>query len=117
MLVDVVDRLGVRADFNAAFSAAAQLTGPYRLEGDTPYSWEEIADRWTRSLCGDEHGLAYFREHGYWKSDRVRDARGPRRTQHVQVVIDEGRALRVEGFDLAERGPETRILLRRPEGM
>jgi len=102
VLVDAIVRLGLTADFNAAFSAAAQLDGPYRLERDQIYSWEEISDRWTRSVCGDEHGLAYFREHGYYKSEMVRSARAayPRAFHEARIplylehFLDAGKAVK-----------------------
>jgi molybdopterin-containing oxidoreductase family molybdopterin binding subunit len=102
VLVDAVNRLGLTPDFNAAFSAAAQLDGKYRLERDQVYSWEEISDRWTRSVCGDEHGLDYFREHGYYKSPVVRNARAayPRAFHEARIplylehFIDAGEAVK-----------------------
>ncbi len=102
VLLDLVGRLELTGDFNAAFSAGAQLAGPYRLERDQVYSWEEISDRWTRSLCGDEHGLDYFREHGYYKSEQVRTARASyplihhpgRIPLYLEHFIDAGEAVR-----------------------
>jgi len=44
VLLDLVDRLGMRADHNAAYNAQMNLVPPYRLEGDRKYSWEEICD-------------------------------------------------------------------------
>jgi molybdopterin-containing oxidoreductase family molybdopterin binding subunit len=58
-----------------AFNTAAVLTEPYRLRPDRRYSWEEIADIWARSVCGDDHGLEYFVEHGYYHT-------GTRRARH-----------------------------------
>ncbi len=102
VLLDLVVRLGLTPDFNAAFSGAAQLDGKYRLERDQVYSWEEISDRWTRSVCGDEHGLDYFREHGYYTSPMTRSARAayPRAFHEARIpmylehFIDAGEAVK-----------------------
>ncbi len=89
VLLDCVVRLGLTPDFNAAFSVAAQLGSKYRLERDEIYTWEEISDRWTRSVCGDEHGLDYFREHGYYKSPVTRSARAayPRAFHEARIPL------------------------------
>lgn len=102
VLLDAAGRLGLLPDLHSAFNEVAELTGPYRLERDRTYTWEEIADRWTKSLCGDEHGLDYFREHGYYKSDVVRGARAsyPRAFHDARIplylehFIDAGEAVK-----------------------
>jgi molybdopterin-containing oxidoreductase family molybdopterin binding subunit len=70
VLVDLIERLGLVDDFNTAFNGAARLRGDHRLERGRRYTWEELADRWTKSVCGDDHGLDYFREHGYYQGER-----------------------------------------------
>ena len=67
VLLEVAERLGIREDLYTAFNAIAHLEGRHRLDASRPYNWEEICDKWFRSYCGEEHGLTYFREHGYCK--------------------------------------------------
>jgi anaerobic selenocysteine-containing dehydrogenase len=101
VLLDAIARLNLLPDMYSSLNAALHLTGPYRLDRDRTYSWEEIADRWTKSRCGDEHGLEYFYEHGYYKSDVVRDAKasyprayhGARIPLYLEHFIDAGQAL------------------------
>ncbi|MBI2361243.1 MAG: hypothetical protein HYV04_20445 [Deltaproteobacteria bacterium] len=67
VLTEAADRLGIIGDFYRAFNATAHLEDAYRLDPSQKYTWEEICDRWFKSYCGEEHGLEYFREHGYCK--------------------------------------------------
>ena len=69
VLLDVADRMGMRADINAAYNAAMNLQPPHRLEGDRSYSYEEICDADLKSNFGAERGLDWFKEHGLikWK--------------------------------------------------
>jgi molybdopterin-containing oxidoreductase family molybdopterin binding subunit len=48
-----------------------------------------MADHWMRSVCGDEHGLDYFREHGFYQSDVVRGARAsyPRAFHSARIPL------------------------------
>lgn len=66
VLLEVADRLGIRGDLYTAFNAIACLEGPYRLDPSRKHTWEEICDRWAKSYCGEDHGLAYFLRHGYY---------------------------------------------------
>ena len=34
------------------------------------YSWEEMSDMWAKGMFGDEHGLEYFKEHGYYEPSK-----------------------------------------------
>ncbi len=67
VLLEAAERLDILPDLYTAFNAAAHLDGACRLEPSRKYAWEEICDRWLKSYCGEEHGLHYFREHGYCK--------------------------------------------------
>ncbi|MDO8595224.1 MAG: molybdopterin-dependent oxidoreductase, partial [Sulfuricaulis sp.] len=67
VLLDLADRIGFRADLNAAFNAAMELAPECRLQGDQPYSWEEICDAELKSNFGPQHDLAWFKEHGLIK--------------------------------------------------
>jgi anaerobic selenocysteine-containing dehydrogenase len=64
VLVELVDRLGIREEWNAVANTHLRLDGTHRLDFTTRYSYEEICDRELRSHFGDERGLAWFKEHG-----------------------------------------------------
>jgi molybdopterin-containing oxidoreductase family molybdopterin binding subunit len=68
VLVDLAGRLGVTEELNRSFNAYARLEGPNRLEPDRAYTWPEMLDRQLKSLIDDEHGLDYFKEHGYYST-------------------------------------------------
>ena len=67
VLLDLADRVGIRADYNAAYNAQMRLEPPYRLEGDTKYGFDEICDRELKNNFGPERGLDWFKEHGVIK--------------------------------------------------
>ena len=67
VLLELADRIGMRADLNAAYNASMNLKAPYRLEGDRRYSWEEICDTELKCNFGPERGLDWFKEHGLIK--------------------------------------------------
>ena len=64
VLLELADRVGMRADLNAAMNASLNLQGEYRLEGDRSYSHEEICDKDLKCNFGPEHGLAWFKANG-----------------------------------------------------
>ena len=64
VLVELVDRLGIREEVNAVANTPLQLDGSHRLEFGTRYSYEEICDRELKSHFGAARGLAWFKEHG-----------------------------------------------------
>jgi molybdopterin-containing oxidoreductase family molybdopterin binding subunit len=102
VLLEAAERLEVLPDLYSTFNEAARLRPPYRLERDRHYTWEEMSDRATKSVCGDEHGLDYFREHGYYQSPVARDAQaayprsfhGARIPLYLEHFIDAGEAVR-----------------------
>ena len=67
VLLELADRIGMRADLNAAYNASMNLQAPFRLEGDRPYAWEEICDTELKCNFGPERGLDWFKEHGLIK--------------------------------------------------
>ncbi len=71
-LFDVSDRLGMTKDLNSVLNAGLHLKDSCELEPDRKYEWEEIADRWLSSWFGAEHGLQYFKEHGFYVSGQKR---------------------------------------------
>ena len=69
VLLELADRVGIRADLNAAYNAWLDLQPPYRLAGNTPYSYEDICDRELKNHFGPQNGLDWFKQHGLvkWK--------------------------------------------------
>jgi molybdopterin-containing oxidoreductase family molybdopterin binding subunit len=102
VLFEAAERLGVLADMYSALNAAALPSRPYQLDRNRTYTWEEVVDLWTKSVCGGEHGLDYFREHGYYKSGTVRGVRaayprpfhGARIPLYLEHLIDAGESVR-----------------------
>jgi molybdopterin-containing oxidoreductase family molybdopterin binding subunit len=64
VLMEIVDRVGIREEWNAAANTHLRLDGTHRLDWKTRYTYEEVCDRELRSHFGDERGLAWFKEHG-----------------------------------------------------
>ena len=64
VLLELADRVGFRADPNAAYHAAPHFEPEYRLQGDRRYSWEEICDAELKSNFGPQRGLEWFKQHG-----------------------------------------------------
>ena len=67
VLLELADRVGFRADLNAAFNAAMKLAPEYRLQDDRSYAWEEICDAELKTNFGPQRGLEWFKEHGLIK--------------------------------------------------
>jgi len=66
-LLELADRVGFRADLNAAFNATMKLAPEYRLQDDRHYAWEEICDAELKTNFGPQRGLEWFKEHGLIK--------------------------------------------------
>ncbi|OGA36994.1 MAG: molybdenum enzyme, large subunit,related to phenylacetyl-CoA: acceptor oxidoreductase [Betaproteobacteria bacterium RIFCSPLOWO2_12_FULL_62_13b] len=64
VLLELADRIGMRADLNAAFNAVIDLAPEHRLQGERRYSWEEICDADLKGNFGPERGLEWFKQHG-----------------------------------------------------
>jgi len=64
VLAELVDRIGIRADYNAAINARLLFKPDYRLQGDRRYSWEEICDADLKNNFGPQRGLDWFKERG-----------------------------------------------------
>ncbi len=64
VLVDLADRIGMREDLNAACNAILKLEGPFRLQRERKYSYEEICDAELKNNFGAERGLEWFKKNG-----------------------------------------------------
>ena len=67
ILLELADRIGFRADLNAAFNATMDIAPECRLQGDRRYTWEEICDADLKGNFGPKHDLEWFKEHGVIK--------------------------------------------------
>lgn len=69
VLLELADRLGLRAKVNQAYNRMLDLHAPYLLEDDRKYSYAEICDHELKDKFGPERGLEWFRQHGVikWK--------------------------------------------------
>ncbi|MBI3077418.1 MAG: molybdopterin-dependent oxidoreductase [Deltaproteobacteria bacterium] len=64
VLFEVARRVGFLGDVYLLLNGLFDLKPPYTLDARAVYTWEELADRWMKSLHGPEHGLEYFKAHG-----------------------------------------------------
>jgi molybdopterin-containing oxidoreductase family molybdopterin binding subunit len=69
VLLEIADRVGFRADLNAAYNAWLDLRPPYRLVDDRQYSYQQICDAELKNNFGAERGLDWFKQNGLikWK--------------------------------------------------
>jgi anaerobic selenocysteine-containing dehydrogenase len=65
VLLELIERLGLRRDVYHILNVRNRLREPYKLDTDKQYTWPEIVDNWAKSHFGDEHDLAWFKEHGF----------------------------------------------------
>lgn len=76
VLWELGHRIGIKKEMYAAFNATAHLPEGRGLDVNGDYTWEAMADVWAKGMFGDEHGLDYFKEHGYYEVQKrtVREA-------------------------------------------
>ena len=69
VLLEIAERVGFRADLNAAYNASLNIQAPHRLEGETRYSYAQICDAELKNNFGTERGLDWFKKQGVikWK--------------------------------------------------
>jgi len=65
VLWDLAHRSGFSDDFYTAINMNLNLNDKYRLKRGRKYSYPEFCDLWMRAWCGENHGLDYFKEHGW----------------------------------------------------
>ena len=67
VLLELADRVGIRADLNVAFNTMMNLAPEFRLQGDREYAYEDICDAELKSNFGPQRGLDWFKTHGLIK--------------------------------------------------
>ena len=65
VLLEIADRVGFLKDVYHMINVLNHLQEPYKLDLDKKYSWEEIIDIWAKGWFGSEHGLDWFKKHGF----------------------------------------------------
>jgi len=77
IFTELADRIGMLEEYNTlinaeqgesdtghVFATSLALTGPYRLQPDRKYAWEDIVDRHCKSLTNGAHDLEWFKKNG-----------------------------------------------------
>ncbi|MBI4333182.1 MAG: molybdopterin-dependent oxidoreductase [Chloroflexi bacterium] len=77
VLIELAHRADFADDFYRMLNVTLELKDEYKLGPGRKYSLEEIFDRWAKSMHGPEHGLEWFKEHGYLKKARTVEERYP----------------------------------------
>ena len=67
VLLELAERLAMRDELYAFINLMWKLQPPHALDPSRHYSWEEVVDRRYKSLLGEEHGVAWFKENGVLK--------------------------------------------------
>jgi len=62
---DIIDRMGYRERLNKALDEFVGFGEGHRLKPDEKFTEQEMAERTLRFWFGLEHGLEYFRKHGF----------------------------------------------------
>ncbi|MBI4483896.1 MAG: molybdopterin-dependent oxidoreductase [Acidobacteria bacterium] len=70
VLWELAHRMGMQRELYAAFNATAHLSAPHQLDVNGSYTWEDLCDVWAKGWCGPDHGLDYFKQHGYYEFSR-----------------------------------------------
>ncbi|MCL5067153.1 MAG: hypothetical protein M1368_02215 [Thaumarchaeota archaeon] len=87
-LFDLSDELGMTKDLNAITNARLHLKHEWSLVPNKRYEWDEIADRWLKSWFGEEHGLIYFKQNGFYISGQKKiEEAYPRHFQKARAPI------------------------------
>jgi len=88
VLWELGHRIGVKKEMYAAFNATTHLEESRGLDVNGNYSWEEMCDMWAKGMFGDDHGLDYFKEHGYYEvSKRTAREAYPRAFHRGRIPI------------------------------
>ena len=67
VVLEIAERAGFLPEMNRTLNESLNLQEPYRLATDKRYGWEEVCDRELKSTFGEQHGLAWFKQHGVMK--------------------------------------------------
>lgn len=103
-LLAIVDRLGLRSDYNNVFNLVFGLAEPYKLNPEAEYTWEEMADKVsraaTKSTSGSEWGLESFKDRTFMSSPKsIEEAYPtpfckPRIPIYLEYLLDAGSSVR-----------------------
>ncbi|MBI2919037.1 MAG: molybdopterin-dependent oxidoreductase [Chloroflexi bacterium] len=78
ILLELSQRLGMLDKVQSGFGKRLGLKEPFMLDPAVRHTIEDILDRHMKSLCGQEHDMAWFKEHGLLSYPRTLAERFPR---------------------------------------
>ncbi len=78
LFLELSERLGFLDKVQGELSKRLGLKEPHRLKAGTRYGVEDILDRYSKSMLGEEHGLDWLKEHGLFTFPRNLEERFPR---------------------------------------
>ncbi|MBI4322218.1 MAG: molybdopterin-dependent oxidoreductase [Chloroflexi bacterium] len=78
VILELADRIGIRANFSQVANTLLQLKDDCRLDPAVKYSYPEIIDRILKSRFGSEHSLEWFKAHGFVTQPRSIEEAYPR---------------------------------------
>ncbi|MDZ4245649.1 MAG: molybdopterin dinucleotide binding domain-containing protein, partial [Dehalococcoidia bacterium] len=64
ILTELASRMGFLDEYNAAINEKLALNGENKVQAGQRYTWEEIMDRFCKSVSGGECDLEWFRSNG-----------------------------------------------------
>ena len=70
VLFELAERMGFIGDVYKDLNHRYQLKDPYKLDSTKKYTREEIGDRRYKSQFGEERGLEWFKQHGFFSVKR-----------------------------------------------
>jgi len=76
--IELAERAGFLPELNQAINVMWDLKGEYRLELDKKYTYEEMQDRFAKSMFGPEYDLRYLSDIGHLKWKKSVKERYPR---------------------------------------
>ncbi|MBI2848674.1 MAG: molybdopterin-dependent oxidoreductase [Chloroflexi bacterium] len=65
VLLEIAERVGILGDLYSVWNVLVNMKDPFKLDSQKKYTWEEIADRLAKNMFGPEHGVEWFKAHGF----------------------------------------------------
>lgn len=97
ILIELAFRAGFLSEFNSLLNIRLGLKESYKLDPSIKYTVEEISDRRAKSMTGDNHGLDWFRNHGFFKQEKTVKQAYHRVFHNARVPIYFEQFLRAKG--------------------
>jgi len=87
VLLDLANRAGFLEDLNEIFNIKLGLKEKYKLNTKNVYSYGEIGDRIAKSMFGEEMGLQWFKDNGYYTIKRKVEESYPMPFINVRIPV------------------------------